>query len=71
MNRSWHKMGLTCEVRDLYFVILAVYAAIWIRKFMNRAMFKPIYQKDIMAMENDLYLKIRKRKNQSSTKRSV
>ena len=51
-------MGLTCEVRDLYFVILAVYAAIWIRKFMNRAMFKPIYQKDIMAMENDLYLKI-------------
>lgn len=53
------------------FVILAIYAAIWIRKFMNRAMFKPIDQKDIMAMENDLYLKIRKRKNQSSTKRSV
>lgn len=37
------------------FLILAVYAVIWIKKVMKRNLFTPVPMPEVMAMENDLY----------------
>lgn len=38
------------------FCVLAIYAAIWIKKVMKQKLFKPIPLHEVMAMENDLYM---------------
>ena len=37
------------------FLVLAVYAVIWIKKVMKRKLFAPVPMPEVMAMENDLY----------------
>lgn len=37
------------------FLVLAVYAVIWIKKVMKRKLFVPVPMPEVMAMENDLY----------------
>lgn len=44
------------------FLVLGIYAAIWIKKVMKTPMFKAVPMKDVMAMENDLYMIVRRKK---------
>lgn len=39
----------------IIFVILAVYAVVWIKKFMGMKLFKALPVPEVMAMENELY----------------
>lgn len=43
------------------FILLSIYAVVWIRKVMKRELFKPVEMKEIMAMENDMYMIARQR----------
>ncbi len=47
------------------FLLLAVYAVIWIKKVMKRRLFAPVPLHEVMAMENDLYGVIHNRKKRS------
>ncbi len=49
-------------VTGLIFLILAVYAVLWIKFKMKAPIFKHIPLEEVMAMENSLYYKIRKEK---------
>ena len=43
------------------FLVLGVYAAVWIKKVMKKPMFKAVPMKEVMAMENDLYMVVRRK----------
>lgn len=45
------KVYATCVI---VFVILGIYAAIWIKQKMKRKMFRAVPVKEVMAMENKL-----------------
>lgn len=45
------------------FVVLSIYAAVWCKKVMKQKLFEPVEIKEVMAMENNLYLIVRKNKN--------
>ena len=45
----------------LTFLVLAVYAAIWTRFVMHLPLFRPIRIEHVMAMENDMYRRVRKK----------
>lgn len=44
------------------FVVLGIYSAVWIKVKMKMKIFKSIPLEKVMAMENDLYYYVRKRK---------
>lgn len=48
------------KVVGIVFVILAVYSSIWIRFVMRLPLFRSIAVPKVMAMEHELYLKVRK-----------
>lgn len=48
---------LVCGV---VFVLLTIYAVWWTKKIMKKKLFKPFEIKDVMAMESDMYLEVRK-----------
>ena len=50
--------GLTAIV----FIILFIYAVIWTRVKMRIPIFKPVPMEKVLAMENTMYYKIRKRR---------
>lgn len=43
-------------IDGVIFIILGIYSVIWVRKVMNRKLFKPIPMQEVMAMENDMYM---------------
>ena len=43
-------------IDGIIFIILGIYSVIWVRKVMNRKLFKPIPMQEVMAMENDMYM---------------
>ena len=47
----------------LTFICLAVYAAIWTKHVMHLPLFKPIRIEHVMAMENEMYGRVRRRMN--------
>lgn len=49
-------------VCGIVFLLLTVYAICWTKAVMKKKLFKPFAIKDVMAMENDLYLEVRKKK---------
>ena len=55
---------LIYEICGGIFVVLSIYAAVWCRKIMKRKLFEPVPIKDVMAMENDLYLIVRKNREE-------
>ena len=44
------------RIDGICFIILALYAVLWCRLVLKRPLFKHYEMKDVMAMENDLYL---------------
>ena len=54
-NMIWLVTGIT-------FVILAVYSFFWIKFKMKMPVFKSVPLEKVMAMENSMYYKIRKRR---------
>lgn len=42
------------------FLALGIYAVVWIKKVMKKPLFKAVPMKDVMAMENDLYMIVRR-----------
>ena len=51
-------------IDGIIFVLLAVYAALWIRLRMKVPMFKPVPIHEVMATENELYQVIRQRERE-------
>ena len=49
------------KIDGIIFVILAIYAFFWCKYKLKRPLFKSIPIKEVMAMENDLYLEARKK----------
>ena len=45
----------------ILFVVLAVYAALWCKYRLKRPLFQPYEIKEVMAMENELYIPAHKR----------
>lgn len=45
------------------FIVLSVYAVIWIKKIMHKKLFEPVEIKEVMAMENNMYRIVRKKKS--------
>ena len=45
----------------IVFALLSVYAVIWTKVKIKRPLFKPYPVKEVMAMENDLYIEAHKR----------
>lgn len=43
------------------FMLLTIYAVWWIKKIMKKKLFQPFEIKDVMSMENDMYLIVRKK----------
>jgi amino acid transporter len=43
-------------IDGIVFVILAIYAAFWCRYKLHRTAFRPVEMKEVMAMENPMYL---------------
>lgn len=58
------------EVTGILFVILAVYAVIWVKAIMKAKLFKPLPIKEVMAMEHELYYVNHKQTSQSSIDKS-
>ncbi|MFR8178981.1 MAG: hypothetical protein ACLU80_02760 [Dorea sp.] len=54
-NMIWLVTGIT-------FAILAVYSFFWIKFKMKMSVFKSVPLEKVMAMENSMYYKIRKRR---------
>ena len=50
----------------LVFAALAVYAVVWIRKVMKMPLFRPVPVQTVMAMENEMYQFVRKKRKQKS-----
>ena len=48
----------------LTFICLAVYAAIWTKHVMHLPLFRPIRIEHVMAMENEMYRRVRRRNKQ-------
>ncbi|MEE3421070.1 MAG: APC family permease [Lachnospiraceae bacterium] len=53
----------------IIFAALAVYATIWIKKVMQIPLFKPIPVHKVMAMENDMYMVVRRKMRAGETKK--
>lgn len=53
---------LIYEICIAVFVLLAIYSFVWIKKVMKKQLFKPYEIKEVMAMENELYMITRKKK---------
>ena len=47
----------------LTFIVLAVYAAVWTKRVMHLPLFRPIRIEHVMAMENEMYGRVRRRRN--------
>lgn len=45
----------------LTFIVLAIYAAVWTKRVMHLPLFRPIRIEYVVAMENDMYRRIRKK----------
>lgn len=54
--------NLIFMIDGVIFVILGIYSALWCKLRVKRPMFKPIPMHEVMAMENDAYLYIRRKK---------
>lgn len=54
-------------IDGIIFLLLAVYSALWCRFKLKRPLFKPIPIHEVMAMENSLYLQVRKNPVKSYT----
>lgn len=59
--------GLIYRVVGIIFVALAIYSVIWIKKVMKIKLFKPLSVEQVMAMENDMYRLVRKKKKKSES----
>ncbi len=46
----------------IVFIVIGVFAVVWIKQVMKRPLFKPFEIKEVMAMENDLYHVVRENK---------
>ncbi|HCA29029.1 MAG TPA: amino acid permease [Ruminococcaceae bacterium] len=55
----------------IIFAALAVYAVIWIKKVMKRKLFKALPLKEVMAMENELYLTYHDNKSETGRQRKI
>lgn len=55
----------------IVFAVLSVYAVIWTKLKIKRPLFKPYAVKEVMAMENDLYLEAHKRAAESAVNEAV
>ncbi len=55
----------------IVFAILSVYAVIWTKLKIKRPLFKPYPVKEVMAMENDLYLEAHKRAAEAAVNEAV
>ena len=47
----------------LTFIVLAIYAAVWTKRVMHLPLCKPIRIEHVMAMENEMYGRVRRRRN--------
>lgn len=48
-------------VCGMVFILLTIYAVWWIKKIMKKRLFQPFEIKDVMSMESDMYMAIRKK----------
>lgn len=55
----------------IVFAVLSVYAVIWTKLKIKRPLFKPYPVKEVMAMENDLYLEAHKRAAETAVNEAV
>lgn len=55
----------------IVFAVLSVYAVIWTKLKIKRPLFKPYPVKEVMAMENDLYLEAHKRAAETAVEDAV
>jgi amino acid transporter len=53
-------------IDGVIFIILGIYSVIWVRKVMNRKLFKPIPMQEVMAMENDMYMVTHRRQKKKN-----
>ncbi len=64
----WHIEGDSDVRKQIYliclsvFLVISIYAIIWIKRVMKIKLMKPVEMKDVMAMENDLYRITRSKK---------
>lgn len=55
----------------IVFAVLSVYAVVWTKLKIKRPLFKPYPVKEVMAMENDLYLEAHKRAAEKADNETV
>lgn len=51
---------LIFKIDGLIFIVLGIYSFLWCKLKMKRPLFKPYKIKEVMAMEDPMYLKIKK-----------
>ncbi|MGN0643287.1 MAG: APC family permease [Huintestinicola sp.] len=67
-------LGVKMKIFTIFgivFAVLSVYAVVWTKLKIKRPLFKPYPVKEVMAMENDLYLEAHKRAAEKSDNEAV
>ncbi len=57
IDPSWEVKLSLYKVVLITLVVLGIYSFIWVKTRVKRPLFKPYAIKEVMAMENELYLK--------------